>query len=326
MIKFKSGDIINILKKRRIKKIMVFTTTLNQMLMFFSVMILGFILRRKNIVPENADVSLSKVLTMVVSPALLLKTFIANFNVETLLEKSYIFIWGIILLFILIFLGTALANLFADNRYIKYIYTYSFIIPNMGYMAQPLTLAVFGEEALFDLMIFSIPFNVYIYSVGFTRLNPNNERVSLRSLVNPLFISMGIAIILGIFKVPIPIFVENTLSALSACMGVIAMLLAGLVIGKYDLRDMVSSGKIYVASLIRLIAIPGIFVYALKAIGLPSYIYMTALCVLAMPMGLNTVVFPAAFGGDTKPGASMALVSSIFGIITIPIMFAFFMQ
>ena len=103
---------------------MVFTTTLNQMLMFFSVMILGFILRRKNIVPENADVSLSKVLTMVVSPALLLKTFIANFNLETLLEKSYIFIWGIILLFILIFLGTALANLFADNRYIKYIYTF----------------------------------------------------------------------------------------------------------------------------------------------------------------------------------------------------------
>ncbi|MBR5809098.1 MAG: AEC family transporter [Clostridia bacterium] len=304
---------------------MVFTTTLNQMLMFFSVMILGFILRRKNIVPENADVSLSKVLTMVVSPALLLKTFIANFNVETLLEKSYIFIWGIILLFILIFLGTALANLFADNRYIKYIYTYSFIIPNMGYMAQPLTLAVFGEEALFDLMIFSIPFNVYIYSVGFTRLNPNNEKVSLKSLVNPLFISMGIAIVLGLTKVPIPTFVENTLSALAGCMGVIAMLLAGLVIGKYDLRDLVSSGRVYVASFIRLIAIPGVLVYVLRAIGLPSYIYMTALCVFAMPMGLNTIVFPAAFGGDTKPGASMALISSIFGIITIPIMFAFFM-
>ncbi len=304
---------------------MVFTTTLNQMLMFFSVMILGFILRRKNIVPENADVSLSKVLTMVVSPALLLKTFIANFNLQTLVEKSYIFICGIVLLFILIFVGTALANLFADNRYIKYIYTYSFIIPNMGYMAQPLTLAVFGEQALFDLMIFSIPFNVYIYSVGYTRLNPKNEKVSLKSLANPLFFSMGIAIVLGLLKVPIPDFLQNTLSSLSACMGVVAMLLTGMVIGKYDLRDLVSSGKIYVASLIRLIAIPGIVVYILKALGMPSYIYMSALCVLAMPMGLNTIVFPAAFGGDTKPGASMALISSVLGIITIPIMFAFFM-
>lgn len=304
---------------------MVFTTTLNQMLMFFGIMILGFILRRKNVVPENADVSLSKVLTLVFSPALLLKTFISNFNIGTIVEKSYILIAATVLVFILIFAGTALANLFAVNRYKKYIYTYSFIIPNMGYMAQPLTLAVFGEEALFDLLIFSIPFYVYIYSVGFARLNPANEKVSLKNLVNPLFITMGIAIILGLLRVPMPAFVETSLSTLSACIGPVAMLLTGMVIGKYDLRDMVASGRVYIASLIRLIAIPGIVVYALKAIGLPSYIYMTTLCVLAMPMGLNTIVFPAAFGGDTKPGASMALISSILGIITIPIMFAIFM-
>lgn len=304
---------------------MVFETTLNQMLMFFSVMILGFILKRTNAVPENADVVLSKVLTLVFSPALLLKTFISNFNIETIVEKSYILITASVLVLILIFAGTALANLFAVNRYKKYIYTYSFIIPNMGYMAQPLTLAVFGEEALFDLLILSIPFYVYIYSVGFTRLNPKNEKVSLKNLVNPLFITMGIAIILGLLKVPLPAFAETTLSSLSACIGPVAMLLSGIVIGKYDLRDMVSSGRVYVASLIRLIAIPGIVVYVMRAIGLPSYIYMATLCVLAMPMGLNTVVFPAAFGGDTKPGASMALISSILGIITIPIMFAFFM-
>ena len=110
---------------------MVFSTTLNQMLMFFSVMILGFILIRTKVVPENADVSLSKVLTNVINPALILKTFASNFNISTLIDKSQIFLWGIGLLFVLIFLGTALGNLFADNRYRKYLYTYSFIIPNI---------------------------------------------------------------------------------------------------------------------------------------------------------------------------------------------------
>ncbi len=304
---------------------MVFVATFNQMLMFLSIMILGFILRRKRIVPENADVSLSRVLTTIVSPAIVLKTFATNFNIETLLEKSYIFITGTVLLIVLIFLGTALGNLFADNRYIKYIYTYSFIVSNLGYMAQPLTLAVFGEQALFDLMIFCIPFNIYIYSVGIARLNPQNERVSLRSLVNPVFIAMGVGAVIGLLKIPIPTFASETLSALSACMGVIAMLLAGLVIGKYEIGGLVSNAKIYVATFIRLLAIPGGIIFLLRAIGLPSYIYMTALCVLAMPMGLNTVVFPAAYGGDTKPGASMALISSIFGVITIPLMFSFFM-
>ena len=43
-----------------------------------------------------------------------------------------------------------------------------------------------------------------------------------------------------------------------------------------------------------------------------------------MPLGLNTVVFPAAYGGDTTPGAGMALVSHLILVITIPVMFSIF--
>ena len=53
-------------------------------------------------------------------------------------------------------------------------------------------------------------------------------------------------------------------------------------------------------------------------------IVMLTLCATAMPLGLNTVVFPAAYGGDTTPGASMALISHLMSIITIPIMFTLF--
>lgn len=303
---------------------MVLTTTLNQMLMFFCIMILGFVLQRKNIVPENADVTLSRVLANVLAPSLVLKTFITNFSLDTLLEKSHILLWASIILFILIFLGTALGNLFADNRYLKYIYTYSFISANIGYLGQPLTQAVFGEEALFNMIIFSVPFYVYIYSVGITRLNPNTQKVSLKSLSNPTFYMMGVGMILGIFSIPVPKFAMSTITGLSGCVGVFAMLLTGIVIGKYRLSEIVSSKRVYVASLIRLIAIPAVFVSVLKWANFPEYIVAPALSSLALPMGLNTVVFPAAFGGDTKPGASMALISSILGIITIPVMFAFF--
>lgn len=304
---------------------MVFSLTLNQMLMFFSVMIVGFVLQRKNIVPENADVSISRVLANILAPALVLKTFISNFTLDTLIEKSYILLWSSVILFILIFVGSALANLFADNRYVKYIYTYSFIVANIGYMGQPLTEAVFGSEALFDMIIFSIPFYVYIYSVGITRMNPQNQKVSLKSLANPTFYMMGLGMILGLLSVPIPKFAMATVSALSSCVGVFAMLLTGMVIAKYDLRDMVSSGRVYIAAIIRLIIIPGIAMFILKWTNSPEYIVAPALCSLAMPMGLNTVVFPAAYGGDTKPGAAMALISNVLGVISIPLMFMLFM-
>ena len=304
----------------------VLTTTLNQMLMFFCVMILGFVLQRRHIVPENADVSISRVLANILAPALVLKTFIANFTLETLIEKSYILLWASVILFVLIFLGTALANFFADNRYVKYLYTYSFIIANIGYLGQPLTQVVFGEEALFNMIIFSIPFYVYIYSVGITRMNPKNQKVSLKSLANPTFYMMGLGMILGILndKIQIPEFAMSSISSLASCVGVFAMLLTGIVIGKYNLLELVSTGRVYIASILRLVVIPGIFVIVLKWANLPEYIITPTLCSLALPMGLNTVVFPAAYGGDTRPGAAMALISNVLGVITIPLMFQFF--
>ena len=48
------------------------------------------------------------------------------------------------------------------------------------------------------------------------------------------------------------------------------------------------------------------------------------LCFLAMPLGLNTIVIPAAYGGDTSTGASCALISSTLAVITIPVLFLLF--
>lgn len=39
----------------------------------------------------------------------------------------------------------------------------------------------------------------------------------------------------------------------------------------------------------------------------------------AMPLGLNTIVFPAAYGRDETPGAAMAVISNLIGIVTVPL-------
>ena len=38
--------------------------------------------------------------------------------------------------------------------------------------------------------------------------------------------------------------------------------------------------------------------------------------------GMNTVVIPAAYGRDTKPGAAMTMVSHLCAVISIPLMYA----
>jgi predicted permease len=40
-----------------------------------------------------------------------------------------------------------------------------------------------------------------------------------------------------------------------------------------------------------------------------------------MPLGLNTIVIPAAYGKDTTAAAGMALISHTLAVISIPILF-----
>ena len=43
---------------------------------------------------------------------------------------------------------------------------------------------------------------------------------------------------------------------------------------------------------------------------------------VATPLGLNTVVFPEAFGGNPETGASMSMISHTLCVISIPLMYA----
>lgn len=302
----------------------VFTTTLNQILVFFLIMIVGFFINRKKIVPDNADKVLSKLLADIIGPVLSFETFAAKFTVENLQQKASILLWSIAVLAVAILAANLLARLFSKDSYERYLYEYSLIIPNLGYMGYPLTLAVFGQDALFDMMMFCIPLNIYIFSYAIVKMNPASTKFSWKNFATPQFIMMGIGMIFGLFRIQIPNFVSTTLSTISGCMGPVAMLLAGFVIAQYNLKSTVLNGKVYIIALLRLIVLPGIYILALKGLNTPEYLINAATCALCLPMGLNTVVFPAAFGGDTRPGASMALISSGLSVITIPVMFAIF--
>lgn len=42
---------------------------------------------------------------------------------------------------------------------------------------------------------------------------------------------------------------------------------------------------------------------------------------LALPMGMNMVVYPEAFGGDGLSGAKTAFISHLLSVVTLPLVF-----
>lgn len=304
----------------------VFTATLNQMLVLLIFMALGFFLNKKRLLPLDDSVVLSKLETYAFVPCLVFSVFYKYCTVENFKQKWTYMLYGAAVMAVSLPIGIVLAKFFAKDGYLKKIYTYSFAVANFSFMGNAVVLGVFGEKVLFDYMIFTLPLNLYVYSIGTASLIPTEKggKLSVKTFVNPIFIALILGAVCGLLSVPLPKFITTAISSAGACMSPLAMLLTGFVIGEYSLKTLASDKKVYLASVIRLIILPSAFMAVLLLLKTDKDIIRVALCATAMPLGLNTVVFPAAYGGDTTPGAGMALVSHLISIITIPVMFSIF--
>ena len=216
--------------------------------------------------------------------------------------------------------------------YRQNVYKYAMAFSNYGFMGNFVVLSVWGEDMFFKYSMLCLPVSVLCTSWGLYVLVPKEQNAGLlqnlkKGLLTPPLIALSIGMVLGLVgaKSFIPEFCLNALDNASKCMGPVAMVLAGMVIGEYDIKKLISDKKVYLASLFRLILIPSAALLILKALGAGDEVTCLALVLFACPLGLNTIVYPATYGGETKTGASMAVISNLLAIITLPIMYYVFM-
>lgn len=304
----------------------VFTATLSPMLMMFACMVIGFILNKKKLCPENTTTVLSKLETYVLAPALTINTFSKYCTVASLSAQYQMILYCLLALAVAIALAFLLAPLFTARGYNRNIYRYALTFGNFGFMGNAIVPAIFGDEALYSYMLFTLPLSLAVYTWGIASLIPLGEgkHNPLKNLLNPSVFAVAIGAVIGLTGIYdyVPDFVFSTLSGLGACMGPIAMVLTGFLIGDYSFKSLLTDKKVYIAAGLRLFILPALFILLLKLLGADETSLVMCLFAFATPLGLNTVIFPAAYGGDTATGASMAMISHTVCVITIPVMYA----
>lgn len=314
----------------------IFLSTLTQMLVMFLFIITGFMLKKLSLLPDNTGTVLSKLENYVLVPALVLDIFMSYCHVDSLRENYSTILYSLLLLVIALAISLPLSTVFAkerpgsgiDEAYQRSIYKYALTFGNFSFMGNAVVLGVLGDAGLFKYLLFTLPLNIAVYTWGVIILVPKGENKEnpLKNLFNPIFAALILGLILGLLNVKsvLPSFVVTTISNAKACMGPIAMLLTGFIIGGYDIKTLLRKKRIYLATVLRLFVIPALMLLIIKAMGATDEIMTLALFAFATPLGLNTIVFPAAFGGDTKTGASMAMISHTLSVISIPLMYLVF--
>ena len=301
----------------------LFTTTLSQMAFLFSLIVIGFILTKTKTIGSNAAGILAKLENNLFIPALVLNTFVQNFTVERLQSAWQILLASIILLLVVIPLATGVGKLMSRDSYIRNIYTYGLCFSNFGFMGNAVVSALFPDIFL-EYLIFTLPLWMGIYLWGAPTLlmsdgGKQTVKDRLKAFINPMFIAMLVGIFLGLTGVKLPGWLNSVVESSASCMSPIAMLLTGITVANIDLIKTFKTGSMYLISLIRLLAFPLVFMVLFKFLPLPETMVICSICSLAMPLGLNAIVIPSAYGKDTSMAAGMAIISQLLSCITIPL-------
>ncbi len=304
----------------------LFTSTLNNIAFLFGFIIIGFVFSKMKLLPEKASATLSKLENILFIPASVFGTFATNFTTDKLGSYGEILMISVIIELIVIPLAILIPRLITKDRYIQKIYTYGLSFSNFGFMGYAVVLSLFPE--IYDsYLIFTLPLWIAIYLWGVPRLLIANSgqkqtfKESLKSFVNPMFVAMIIGIVIGISGITLPSWLGRLVSDSASCMSSVAMLLTGIVVSSTPLRITFANVRTYIVSVIRLALFPLAFIFVASFIDMPEVAYLCALCSLAMPLGLNTIVIPAALGKDTTDAAGMAVISHLFSAISIPLIF-----
>ena len=316
----------------------LFIPVLNQMVVLFVFIVIGYILGKWKFVPENSSTVLSKLENMVFVPALVMGTFIKNCNMETVRSLWRVLLGGCALLAVVIPLSFFVAKLCFKEKYLQKIVTYGLAFSNFGFMGNAVMSAVF-PEIFFEYTVFTLPlwFMIYLWGAPVLLISGSNDDGSklslkerLKSFVNPMLIGMLIGLIIGLVGLGkvMPKAIVTAIDGAGSCMSPIAMVLTGMTIAKVPLLNLLKRWRIYIVSVIKLIAYPLFFIGVLALIPANGFLTDTVLkcimCVACMPMGLNTIVIPAAYGRDTTDAAGLALISHVLSVGTLPLMFMLF--
>jgi len=304
----------------------------------FSLILVGFWLRKKRILPENSHTTMSKLETFAFVPALTLFNQMTNCTVETFTANAKLILYGLIIVLLSVAAAYPISKLFikkasrsSELLYQRNIYRYALTFSNYGFMGNFIILGVWGDELFYKYTLFTFFVGIICSSWGLYVLVPKEHNASLwanlkRGLLTPPVIALVIGMTFGLLNLKrfVPEFLLTAFENAAACQGPVAMVLAGFVIGGYNLKELLTNKKVYAVTGLRLIVIPAVIMLILKLLGTSDEIMTLALICFGTPLGLNTIVYPAAYGGDTKTGASMTMISHTLCVISIPLMYLLF--
>lgn len=291
---------------------------INQMIILFLVMIVGYIANKTKVLDENLNQKLSTFVLNITSPALILSSVAEPVQGDFKLVLQMISI-SVAVYLVLPFIGIIFAKLLRIPKEDRNLYQFMTIFSNIGFMGYPVVQAIFGNQALFFAAICNLVFNVVCFSYGVFLIS-GEEKLSfdIKKIVNPGIIFSILAVIIYITKWQMPSILAQTSSLVGSITTPLAMMIIGSSLAEIPLKEVLNDARIYVFTIIKQIFMPIVFWLILRHFITNELVLGVSVVLQAMPIASITLMFSSQYGGNTSLASKSIFITTLASVFTIP--------
>ena len=288
----------------------------------FLLMAVGFVLAKLQVVTKPTLGQMSRVLMCVVCPAVMIDILAAETRnwatVRVMLTAGAVLVGTYVLNMVLIQLGFRKKS--PEQRGVL---RFASMSGNTGFMGIPLIQAVLGDSAMLIAVTSLVVFNISSWTHGAILIG-GKERASVKkALVNPGVIGFAIALAVFASGVKVPSPVISAVDFVASLNTPLAMIIIGGQMASVDLKSIIKDGRLYVSALIKLLVMPLITLLVLLPLGLEPIIVVAVTILAGCPTAGATSIMSEMMGKDSSLAARLVTLSTIFCVITLPLVAAF---
>ncbi|KGM97821.1 transporter [Clostridium novyi A str. 4552] len=291
----------------------------NQVIILTILILVGFYAKRKGYINEQVNKGFSDILINITSPCLILISFSFKFSPQMLMNIWKIVLYSSIIHIILFILGKIMYTKYQDEDK-KNVLKFLTLFSNCGFIGYPVLQGVYGNMAIFYASVFSIPYNLLLWTYGVGLFCKGKGSVNLiKQLLSPSLIAIFVGFIMFLFSIKLPYPIYRSVEMLGNMTAPIAMMITGVALANIKVKDIFLGKNAYYPVVSRLVILPLIIYCILNALNVDKFLMEVCVVIEAMPPASLTVVFAEGYKGDVDFAARCTFLSTIVSVVTIPI-------
>ena len=294
------------------------------------IILLGYYLRRKNLVNELGAKVLSSILLSAALPALAFTAFMQDIKKETYTTGINVLIFGFVAYILLILLGYLFyINYHGDTKKTMIVLT---AFGSTTFFGIPIINGLLGNTGTLYANIFNIAYRVFLYSFGLIMMSGIKfEKKNLKQIfLNPIIIATFLGLIVWIFQKEIPFArIDKTAKPIFAALkylgglsSPLAWLAIGMTLANISLKDALKETKTLVYGAIKLIIIPALFLILLIILNFVGITFqydaiVAIIIMLATPPATVAVAYAIKFEKEAILASDISLVNTVLSVFAI---------